>query len=196
MKKEFIERIGATKFARKRFLKKKVQQYQTEKEKFDVVLPEMKKQCNGSIHTCSIFTWWQIRETGDLTFLLKEKREVDKEEDKCLRVIYAQMLKEYSLAIPPTEEEIRLMDLYNEALEAIKIRILDKDDTQWTVIDIVKSQIEALTTKNDGEKPDLFQYKTILQKIIGTPINVYKCSVVEFYGYIKFAESQNTRTDG
>jgi hypothetical protein len=144
----------------------------------------------SSIHTCSIFIWFQIRETGDISLLLKEKNKVKNDEIKCLRMIYMQMLDEYIKLKGDNEEENKLRELTNEIIERVQKRIIENDNSQWTWIDIAKQKIDDMV-KSNPEKNDLFKMKVTLEKIVGVPINVYQCSVADFYGYVKFAEEQN-----
>jgi len=144
-----------------------------------------------SIHTCSIFRWWKIIETGDLTWLLKEKREVNAKEGRALEFLYKCMQKEYKEQIPKSDEQISYESAQAELFDCLMTRMIDQDDTQFTFIEIAKDKLQKFIDNSSTEKPNLYTLKISLEKILGIKINVQECTVAEFYGYIDFANKQH-----
>ena len=193
MKKELIEKIGATKFVRKKFVKKKVNEYRAEQKLIQSLLLGVKLQSNCSLHTISIFTWWSIRETGDLTLLLKEKRAVSPIESKCLAIIYTELQDEYIKVIGWSEEQKRAFELKMEIIECNK-GILNGDDTQWTWLDIAEQELKGLE-EGSPEKSNLFTLTASLEERLKIPINPYACSVVMFDAYLKRVKESNEQQE-
>lgn len=178
--------IGKQKFARKAYAKK-----------FDVIHQSLKKECSWNIHNCSILQWWRIGETGDLTLLLKEKREVSNPELNALRSywrgIQNQQIKEFGWP-EKTRERIELM---RELVEKRCDMIINADNSLLTDIEIAEQRLDKLN-KQEGDKANLAEICATLEKVIKVQIDIEKCSVWKHFGYIKMAEdlTSNSTDDG
>ncbi len=139
-----------------------------------------------SIHTCPIWNWWHIRKTRDLSFLLSKKRILSDKEKKKFQDIYKKMLAEYEQEIPKSDAEKRAQELRDELIDRCLTRVIDKDDSQWTWIDLAKKELEDMAPEQ-GDEVSLYQIKISLEKFLKIPIDIKKCTVIEFYEYVKYA---------
>jgi len=200
-KKKIIEKIGSTKIARKAYIKKKVREFQTKKQlaeleqkEVEAILGEIKKQTYPSIHTCSIYLWYQLREQNDLTWLLKEKREVTPIESKCLAIIYKAMENEYLKEVGISDKTMAIIETEREIIE-LCCRIWNEgDDTAWTWLDIAEDKLKNLTTDPGGKGATLLQNVVAIERICKCPsIDILTCSVAKYNAYVKMAEDINNQ---
>lgn len=195
MHRKIIEKIGKSKFSRRLFVRKKVKEYRKKKKDINAVLPLLRKECFCSINTLSIFAWWTIRETGDLTLIMREKREISPVEAHCLNIIYQELENEYIKVIGWSDEQKQIFELQNEIIEySKKILPPECDDTLWTWLDIAQQNLKEIKSRTTG-KANLLQIVVSLEKVCKVSLDIDKCSVSKFYAFIKMAENTSSEPE-
>ena len=149
----------------------------------------LSNKCHVSVQTLPIFNWWQFHETRDLSWLFIKRRKVGRFEKRPLEILWTNIFNEYI-------EKYGFGDVYQEIMQiqknVIALRmeaICNEDTSRLTFIDIEELKLEELKEKLLGKK-NYFESNVEIQKIIGSPIDIYSCSVAQYKAYEMYVEEQ------
>lgn len=186
--KQVISRYG---FAQRAYVKRMQQQKKKHSEMFAATLDAMSKECWTSISNMPIKAWWDIIEKTDLMFIMKEKRELTPIEINALRYIFKVLEDEKIKAFGLDATQLRIIELEQQMVDMIKLRVGEDDFQQETWIEICQLRIDELRGKSN-KTASLMEIAISLERVLklNTPIDVMVCSVEKFYTYIKLAEHE------
>lgn len=130
-----------------------------------------------------IENWWNIHERMDYSYLLKQRREINRFEKIILIRSWNVTYNEYIKAFGFSDLFKQLMQKQQE-LARLKIeKMITGDRSLQTFIDITQIEIDDLNkrTQNPGT---LHESKINIEKIVGFRIDTKNVSVREYYSYI------------
>ena len=215
-KKERKERlyasIGELGIAKRVHAKKQDKAKKEYSKVFTECLARMRRLSYSSIHTCPIFIWYQLMESGKPDLLLKEPREIvfahiptraeelelEKElklEVNCLNFIYAEMRNELIKEFGWGESKMKEIELIQEIIDRHQKLQADGDATQYTWIKIAEEKLQEIWADNKEQngKGTLIETAVALESTLKISIKINECPVAMFYGYIKMAEKMNKK---
>lgn len=175
--------VGKQKFARDAYKLKIDIQKKEASEKWQACLSKVKSECDYSITTLSILKWWRLHETGDLTNLLKVKRDIDKIEANALNLLYKNMREEFFAEFGLGEELIKQGELMKEIILLTNEMIQNDDISLLNDIEEKQEELKKLQNKNTN-KASLLEVAANVRKIVGVEININTCTVGDFFTYI------------
>lgn len=151
------------------------------------------KEAHRTIGELPIYNWNEIHKTGNLSYLLKEKKPLNEFEKVALSRRWVKIYEEYiaHFGFSPSfieilQRQIRIAELQIEKAET-------GDNVINTFINIEKRAIEKLKEANSSGV-DFYEAKSQMEKQLGFTIDVKRCSVIEYYSYIKTLEKDAKRT--
>jgi len=178
-RKRLYEFLGKQKFVQKKYNA----QFQ---ECFNAIV----KECNATIYTVSILTWWTINESGNITLLLPVTREINKMELGALNLVWSRLRDEQIKAFGLGRDmEVRIKLMQEIVVRGWKM-IQNQDNREWTFIKKAQDKLKRLM-KIEPKKMSLVELACALERTCKITIDVEKCSVYKFYGYMKLAEKLN-----
>ena len=137
-----------------------------------------------------IYTWWQLHDTGDMSWLLK-KGKSNWWKNIALKIIWIELYDEYIGVFGFGESMNEILIKEKELIRLYTNYIVKKDKGAGTFIIIAeKSLVEMKSKITNGEK-NFYLTKARIEKLLGFTINPKECSVKEFYSYIKMIEKDN-----
>ena len=139
-----------------------------------------------NIDEMPIYNWWQIHESGDLTYVMKHRRKVlfmfiygyflnGKWED-----LYNQFIDKFGLS-----DHFKMVIDKKKAIVQMKIsKMLNDDFSLQTLIDVAEIELKEM---NDISGGGFLSTKANIEKNMGFQIDAKGTSVSEFYTYINLA---------
>lgn len=150
------------------------------------------KDSYKSIDDLPIYNWNEIHRTGNLVYLLRERKKLNEFEKVSLGRRWTKIYDEYIKHFGFSETFIKVIEKQMYIAELMIEKAETGDKTINTFIEIERRALEKLKEKTgDG---DFYESKAMMEKQLGFTIDVKKCSVVEFYSYIKSIEKDAKRT--
>ncbi len=157
----------------------------------------MRAQCYSGIDVFPILNWNDIFKTGELKHLLKSgnDEEILKHPgtDEILKKIHGEFYDAYlgHFGLNDKAQEIRdLRQRYITNMAAV----LQGDKGAQTFVDIDKFELESLSV-GTGEKQSIWELKSKMEIALKINIDLKKCSVMEFYSYLKVISEMNTKKE-
>ena len=139
-----------------------------------------------------IWNWNLILKTGDLRYLLKSiTTPVDNFEElnKIYESFYNAYLKEFEL----NDKAQSIIDIKVRYIENLAL-YLQGDKSVETFIDIDKLELDELNSnKSENQNQSIWDLKARMEVALKISIDVKKCSVIEFYTYLKIISEMNTK---
>ena len=150
-----------------------------------------REKCYSGIDTLPIWNWDKIFETRDLKYLLLIPKEIDDKQKPILNTIYEEFydayLEEFGLNEKAQEiREKRQSYILNMAL------VLQGDKGAQTFVDIDKFDLDELTKPSEHNQ-SIWELKSKMEVALKINIDVKKCSVIEFYNYLKIISEMNNK---
>lgn len=140
-------------------------------------------RCYNSIEVLPVYNWMKINDTGDYTFLLKEKYKCSKFELLALAARWKKIYDQYIFTFGFNDNFLDVLEIQKK-IALLQIEWAETDDgILETFIDIEKVKLEKKNSQL--QKGDFYQLKMYLEKSLGFKINPKECTVIEFYNYIK-----------
>lgn len=139
-----------------------------------------------------IYNWWKLHETGDVTYLLKERTPAGATHTAALSIIWKSVYNEYIKLFGFGEV---FMDIINKQKQIALLKvemIVTGDRSIQTFIDLSNLELEQLRG-SIKENSNFYEYKGQLEKFLGFKVDIMQTSVSEFYSYVKLAEKAPRR---
>jgi len=144
----------------------------------------------AGIDDLPVFNWYMVHNTADVSYLLTQRKEIGLLGRFYLSDIWRRIYDEYIARFGFGEKFMELMDKKrNVALMRID-RALTGDKSKNTFINIAEIELKNMMEES-GRVSDLHETAAMIGKNLGFYIDVKKCSVVEFYSFIKAIEKIN-----
>lgn len=141
----------------------------------------------NSLHDLPMWNWWQLKQTGDLKFLMKDGCKLSIQELKELVVKFEQ---EYLTLFGAGEQEQIIMSLLKRKIKHQADFLLGKKYT----INYIKSidfQLATLGQDSGEKKQTLEDINTILTKFMGVRVDPKIESVVQYKSYLNALDINN-----
>ena len=153
----------------------------------------IREKCYSGIDTLPIWNWNKIFETKDLKYLLLVSKIVTEKESIILNTIYEEFYDAYleEFGLNEKEQEIREKRqsyILNMAL------VLKGDKGAQTFVDIDKMDLDELTKPNEYNQ-SIWELKSKMEVSLKINIDVKKCSIIEFYSYLKIISEMNNKPE-
>lgn len=188
-REKLAELIGKTSFAQKAYKEKQEKAKKPYSLTFADVLRRMEKESYNSIDYLPILKWEKIAKTGNMKLLLKEEREVNIVEANALKMIYTNMRDEFIKVFGWPEDKQKAIELMQEIVYRNLVLQATGDIQQLTFIEIAELSLnELLAVTSEGVS--LVDLCVALEEVLKIPIDLDKCSVAKFYGYINRAKKK------
>jgi hypothetical protein len=140
-----------------------------------------------SIDELPIYNWNEIHKTGDLTFMLIDRTKTKGVNFKKLLEQWELIYEQYILKFGFDSHYLSILEKQLYIAELIIEKAETGDNSINTFIELEKQLLLKLQEKNKSTG-DFYESKSRLEKELGFYIDIRKCSVVEFYSYIKTIE--------
>jgi hypothetical protein len=141
----------------------------------------------SSIDDLPIFNWNKVHETGELKYLLHDPgKKLKTAELNQLPKIWESIYDEFIQKVGLSESYLEILESERK-IALLQIEMAETGDNNiQTFIEIDQVRLER--KQNEMPEGDFYQLKSFLEKKQGHPIDIRKCSVIEFYSYIKTLE--------
>lgn len=161
-----------------------------------IIIDLFRKDLNyyRGIDELPIYNWFKINQTNDLTYLLKEKHEVNKRQLPVLERAFDKIYREYidTFGVP---EQLREILILKRDIRVLEIDIvLTGDFSLQTFIDIKRRELEQLLQKPKEEKVSINDVKAYVEKYMGFRINERECTVKDYYTYVEVLKREATKS--
>lgn len=147
-----------------------------------------------SIDEMPIFNWNKIHETGDLKYLLHDKCKVESYEFRFLLKRWKKLYEQFIDRFGFSDEFLSILEL-EKNIALLKIEKAERgDENIQTFIEIDEIKLQKKKAELGGVKSDFFDIKAGVESSLGFHIDTKKCTVVEFYSYVKTLKKKNAKT--
>lgn len=140
-----------------------------------------------------IYNWNKIHETGNLEYLLKDGCKADKYEKMALLRRWKKMYEQFVSRFGFSDEFLSILEL-EKNIALLKIEKAERgDENIQTFIEIDEIKLQKKKAELSNVKSDFFDIKAGVESSLGFHIDPKKCTVVEFYSYIKALKKKNVK---
>lgn len=152
-------------------------------------------ECWPSINEMPIANWFEIHESGDLSFLFKKQKKVRGLWMDVLMRHWKKLINQFIARFGIGDGLLELIEKERE-IALLKIRRhLEDDPSLQTYIDVALFELEKMKGMA-SDRADFYQLKGMLELKTGFPIDKRKTSVAEYYSLIKLIEKGNINGRG
>jgi hypothetical protein len=143
----------------------------------------------NSIDELPIFNWFAIEEKNDITFLLKDKKEITPDQRALLLVVWDSLIAQYidEFGISDSMQEIMLVKKYIKILE-IDQELYGINNT--TFIEIELERLKELSQK--GQNISNNEVKAYVEKYMGFRLDPKVITVKEYFYYLRVMNKENS----
>lgn len=147
-----------------------------------------------SIDEMPIYNWNKIHETGDLRYMLHEKKTIEPYEFRFLLKRWKKIYEEYVSRFGLSEDFLSILEL-EKNIALLKIEKAERgDENMQTFIEIDEIKLQKKRAELSGVQSDFYDIKAAIESNLGFHIDPKKCTVVEFYSYLKNIKKKNVKT--
>ena len=156
------------------------------------------RNCYQSIDTLPVWYWNKVHESGNLAYLIRtkqtyiEKKRVGLIRSYALRLVWRKLLDEYISEFGFCENFLDIIRKQKEIVMYRVNKIVNDDKSVNAFIKVCERELAELQKESQGGS--FIETKSYIEKGMGFAINPFRCSVSEFYGYVKILSRQNKRT--
>lgn len=143
------------------------------------------------IEDMPIMNWNKIHETGDLKYMIRDGFKLTKTEKEFLLGRWKRMYEKFIERFGFSDDFLSTLELEkNIALLRIeKAETGDENIQTFIEIDEIKlAKRKEASAKSGG---DFFETKAVIETSLGFHVDPKKCTVIEFYEYIKTLKKKN-----
>lgn len=141
-----------------------------------------------TINELPVYNWWQINDTGDLTYLLKRQCKVS---DYKLNDIWINIQNQHLKAFGINESLRKILELRTEIALLESQAIINNDRSQNLFINLKKIELNKLLQQKGS---DVFNTSIGVERLLNLNyhIDIFKTSVYEFYKFLEIALQQKS----
>lgn len=144
----------------------------------------------GTIEELPIYNWWKVHESGSYEYLLHQRRELKKKENKGMREVWKSLYNQYIQRFGYTDQFLETMAKKRE-IALLKVDMITTGDKTIKVfIKIAEKELEEMV----GEDMDFYTGKSMLEKTLGFYVDIHKVSVAEYYSHFQVAKKTTKNT--
>jgi len=152
-----------------------------------------KKVAYKDIDEMPIYNWNKIHETGDLRYLLHDKCKVELYENRFLLKRWKKLYEQFVSRFGFSDEFLSILEL-EKNIALLKIEKAERgDENIQTFIEIDEIKLQKKRAELGNVKSDFFDIKAGVESNLGFHIDPKKCTVVEFYSYLKTIKKKNVK---
>lgn len=149
--------------------------------------------CYTSITKLPIRNWWALNE-GELESLYKEEyRELGKGHKYILTGIYKELMDQFIKSFGLGEKSREIFEKDKEIILLYLRKVRDDDPMLLTDIEIAEKELANLKKDISKEPVNLSEIIASVESILHVTIDMDKCTVEKFYGYMKLLEKRNKK---
>lgn len=140
-----------------------------------------------------IYNWNKIHETGDLRHLIKDGFKAESYEMRFLLRRWKKMYEQFVSRFGFSDEFLSILEL-EKNIALLKIEKAERgDENMQTFIEIDEIKLQKKKAELSNVKSDFFDIKAGVESSLGFHIDTKKCTVVEFYSYVKTLKKKNAK---
>lgn len=140
-----------------------------------------------------IYNWNKIHETGDLKYLIKDGFKAEGYEMRFLLRRWKKLYEQFIDRFGFSDEFLSILEL-EKNIALLKIEKAERgDENIQTFIEIDEIKLQKKKAELSNVKSDFFDIKAGVESSLGFHIDPKKCTVVEFYSYIKALKKKNVK---
>lgn len=140
-----------------------------------------------------IYNWNKIHETGDLKYLIKDGFKAESYEIRFLLRRWKKIYEQYVNRFGFSDDFLSILEL-EKNIALLKIEKAERgDENIQTFIEIDEIKLQKKKSELNSVKSDFFDIKAGVESSLGFHIDPKKCTVVEFYSYIKTLKKKNAK---
>lgn len=152
-----------------------------------------KKVAFKSIDEIPMYNWNKIHETGDLKYLLHDNCKIEAYEFRFLLNRWKKIYQEFVDRFGFSDEFLSILEL-EKNIALLKIEKAERgDENMQTFIEIDEIKLQKKKAELNSIKSDFYEIKAGVESSLGFHIDPKKCTVVEFYSYIKTLKKKNVK---
>lgn len=149
--------------------------------------------CYLSIHKMPIINWWALNE-GNLESLYKDEyQELGKGHSFILRKVQNELLNQFFKEFGFDEKRLEILKKQREITLLYLQKSAENNPALLTDIEIAEKELANMTRDSLGEPANIYEISGQIKSILGFNFEVNKCTVSEFYGYMKVIEKKNKK---
>ncbi len=155
----------------------------------DSIELNVRKKCYSGIDEMPIWNWFELFKQNNFKLIIRNGKLPPKKQIPILKKIYTEFYDQYldEFGLNETSQEIR--ELRHRYITNIN-NVLQGDMGAQTFVDIDKSELKEYYNKIN-EKQSIWELKSRMEVALKINIDVKKCSVIEFYSYLKLISEIN-----
>lgn len=140
-----------------------------------------------------IYNWNKIHETGDLKYLIKDGFKAESYEIRFLLKRWKKLYEQHVNRFGFSDDFLSILEL-EKNIALLKIEKAERgDENIQTFIEIDEIKLQKKKSELSNVKSDFFDIKAVVESSLGFHIDTKKCTVVEFYSYVKTLKKKNAK---
>lgn len=140
-----------------------------------------------------IYNWNKIHETGDLKYLIKDGFKAESYEIRFLLKRWKKLYEQYVNRFGFSDDFLSILEL-EKNIALLKIEKAERgDENIQTFIEIDEIKLQKKKSELSNVKSDFYDIKAAIESNLGFHIDPKKCTVVEFYSYLKNIKKKNVK---
>jgi hypothetical protein len=150
----------------------------------------IRSKCYAGIDEFPVWNWFEIFKGGNLFHLLRVKKAIPKKQIPILKKIFTELYDAYLKEFGLNETMQEIIELKKNIIQNTD-KYIQGDMGAFTFIQIDEDRLQELQEKTGGEN-NIWELKARMEVTLKINIDVKKCTVIEFYSYLKIiSEMQN-----
>jgi hypothetical protein len=141
----------------------------------------LKKDYYDSIEVLPIWNWYEITQTGELKYLMKDHKYNDK---KPLLKTWYSIHNEYLDGYGRSDDFNNILRLKKKWIEKTSQFVLTGDRFKLTEIDIIEADMAEIAKANNSMDKD--EMVIFLEQKLGRELNLKEMSTKKWFDYIKY----------
>lgn len=150
----------------------------------------LRKSCYSGIDELPILNWFSIFKNNDYAQLFRVRRDIKKGDMKVVGKIFTEFYDDYLKNFGLNETMEKIVDLKKSLIQNMN-KYIQGDGSALTWIEIEEDQLKEL--QGDGESQTIWELKGRVEVALKINIDVKKCTVMEFYSYLKIISEMNNK---
>lgn len=149
-------------------------------------------KCYTSVEDIPIYNWWKLHETGDYSYVLKEKHVVEEIVNPILREKWDQIYDTYISRFGFAPE---LMAIHNQEKKIAKLKAqrMATGNRKLNTDIKVEEHILQEMRKMPQQKADFYEIKAVVEQARGIALDAKVVTAAEFFTYLALLKKTPTR---
>lgn len=151
----------------------------------------VRAKCYSGIDTLPIWNWFELFKQNSLKLLVMNGKLPPKKQISILKKIYIEFYDAYLAEFGLNETMTEIIELKKSLISRMN-NYIQGDRGEQTFIDIENETLKELQDKT-GTMQNIWELKSRMEVSLKINIDVKKCSVIEFYSYLKIISEMNNQ---